>query len=205
MLTDKNMSINCEGYIKTPDLMEILMKTSQMFKINCLSNQDFTEIKNEDENEDENEINEINEELPELESESSESKVLCEAFYDMGNDNYLLNGNNLIKKAWFNFTSVKVTGSDLEGNRNGKIYTIYFPCVSNSYPLMELVNEQKKTIENLVKNHSYPVCNCPSYHYRSYQTLGACKHIYAVLCYVHIDLFHAINWSNRPNNLAEPL
>ena len=114
-------------------------------------------------------------------------------------------GNNLnirhalddIRNAWQTFSSILVKGS------NPSPYRVVFPAIGRMFPN---ITYNVHVAPDVFHGHSYPVCSCPSYHYKSYkisyngvERIGTCKHINAVLTAIDVNI-NVINWLNRPDN-----
>ena len=95
---------------------------------------------------------------------------------------------NTIKDAWNTYSSIKIECSQ-PINIHGHCLThhrIVFPTAGNEFPL----------VANISSNtYSYPICSCPSYYFKSYETQingiitkGLCKHIHEILNTINIDV-----------------
>jgi hypothetical protein len=106
-----------------------------------------------------------------------------------------------IRNAWNNFGSIKFVSCNLNNE-----YLIVFPQVMNNSPFQAIqLNEQNPEISQFFNHHSWPVCSCPSYHYRNGFPRGGCKHIQTTLRTLLGGNINIIRWENRPQSLAEDL
>jgi len=116
---------------------------------------------------------------------------------------------NAILEAWNTFSSVRVEGSQ-QRTGNSEItnyYRIVFPNIITHGLPVAVPNMVTHGFPVIWQGHSYPVCSCPAYFYKSYtytvgenQSTGFCKHIVEVLKVANIDLTQ-INWLSRPDNM----
>ena len=115
---------------------------------------------------------------------------------------------NAILQSWNTFSSIKITCSQPRYVNRVELfhYRIVFPVIKPGFPGI-IMKDLNMDIPLFFQRHSYPVCSCPSYHYKSYNDIvngegvsKCCKHITGVLAVANFP-FELINWENRPDNL----
>jgi hypothetical protein len=112
-----------------------------------------------------------------------------------------------ILKAWKTYSSVLVKSSEIRNMYGHQLthYRVVFPALKvDTFPFSF---QENMGINSLLHVHSYPVCSCPAYHFKSYRrhfnnrlVTGLCKHIELLLQEINIDI-SKITWENRPDNL----
>ena len=124
----------------------------------------------------------------------------------------MTSNRNAILQAWNTFSSIKVKSSQQRSVNNQLVnyYRVVFPETKNGFPGV-IMNDLNANIPLILQGHSYPVCSCPAYHYKSYEFLSQgthirkiCKHVVEALLVANIP-FESINWENRPDELPELL
>ena len=114
---------------------------------------------------------------------------------------------SFILKAWNTYSSVVVKSSNVRYIYGQELtyYRVVFPDVKeNTFPLAV---EGNLDLNSLYWQHSYPVCSCPAYYFKSYKKIinnqlvvGLCKHIDILLSISNIDV-SKFAWNSRPDNL----
>ena len=114
---------------------------------------------------------------------------------------------SFILKAWNTYSSVVVKSSNVRYIYGQELtyYRVVFPDVKeNTFPLAV---EGNLDLNSLYWQHSYPVCSCPAYYFKSYKKMinnqlvvGLCKHIDILLSISNIDV-SKFAWNSRPDNL----
>ena len=129
----------------------------------------------------------------------------------MSLNNLRYNGD-VVNQAWRTFSSVMIESSQPRNmyGRRLTLYRVIFPPSGFAYEQLSLMNTAED-IPQVFQGHGYPVCSCPSYHFKSYKITvngnrvpGLCKHIDEALSAANIDAT-AINWLNRPDDLPHML
>jgi hypothetical protein len=160
--------------------------------------------------------NEIDEDIPDLEDEggniveNNNEQNVSVMRYPVRGQTMSLTGirhhSETVMHGWRTFSSIMIESSKprVMHGHNLTHYRIVFPALSANYPELTVNNGG---VPELFKGHSYPVCSCPSYYFRSYtisannvRVNGLCKHIDEALASANIAT-DTINWTNRPDNM----
>jgi hypothetical protein len=157
-------------------------------------------------------INEpVNETVDENEDTENEDNDISSMVYPIRGTTIFLNNveiyTSFILKAWNTYSSVVVKSSNVRYIYGQELtyYRVVFPDVKeNTFPLAV---EGNLDLNSLYWQHSYPVCSCPAYYFKSYKKMinnqlvvGLCKHIDILLSISNIDV-SKFSWNSRPDNL----
>ena len=159
---------------------------------------------------------ELDEDIPDLEDEggniveNNNEQNVSIMRYPVRGQTMSLNGirhhGETVMHGWRTFSSIMIESSEPRVMYGHSLthYRIVFPALSANYPELTVNNGG---MPGLFQGHSYPVCSCPSYYFRSYtisannvRVNGLCKHIDEALASANIAT-DTINWTNRPDNM----
>jgi hypothetical protein len=214
ILTPENVVFNFSGNVSVSEARSLLDIFRDLINVTNVIN--LPEIKENENvypiNDDELDYNDI----PDLENEdgniveNNNEQNVSIMRYPVRGQTMSLNGirhhGETVMHGLRTFSSIMIKSSEprvMYGN-NLTHYRIVFPALSDNYPELTVNNG---TIPRLFQGHSYPVCSCPSYYFRSYTISannvgvnGLCKHIDEALASANIAT-DTINWTNRPDNM----
>ena len=211
ILTPGNSIIHFTGNVSVVEARSLLDKfkditnfTNVMNTREIKENNDVKIAENIDNNAENINNNEIKDEIIDLEDNDD---FVFSRYQIIGQPMPLNNIDVItVTNSWRTFSSILIESSQPRvPYRNKLSYRILFPYINNTnFPEISVNNG---VLSELFEGHSYPVCSCPSYYYRSYtiqynniRLNGLCKHIDDALKSLNIETKN-INWLNRPDNL----